>query len=216
MATRPALRASDADRDRVATALAHHHAAGRLSVGEFDDRLGRALTAVTVADLDRLTADLPAVTAPGAPSGWAAPLGPHRPGPAPGLAYAGFWLRAGALGLDTLVSGVLVGLLDVAGVKGQPIGWVAMALFPLYFVAGWALGATPGMLPMGLRVRRAEDGGRPGLGRAIARLGGWVITTSSLGLGFAWAAWDPRRQGWHDKVADTVVVRRLPGDRRRP
>ena len=56
----PALRASDADRERVVRALGSHLAAGRLSVDEFGDRIDRAYAALTVDDLRGLVADLPA------------------------------------------------------------------------------------------------------------------------------------------------------------
>jgi len=53
------IRASDADRDRVAADLREHFAAGRLTTEEFTDRLGRAFAAKTLGDLDNLLADLP-------------------------------------------------------------------------------------------------------------------------------------------------------------
>jgi hypothetical protein len=53
------MRASDADRDRVAELLREHHAEGRLSAEEFSERLDVALHARTVGELDELLADLP-------------------------------------------------------------------------------------------------------------------------------------------------------------
>lgn len=60
MARNPSMRASDAERDRVAAALQEHCAQGRLTVEEFHERLDRAYTARTVGELDDVTADLPA------------------------------------------------------------------------------------------------------------------------------------------------------------
>jgi hypothetical protein len=57
----PRLRASDADRDRVAAMLREHHAAGRLTGDEFTERLAAAFSAKTLGDLDELMADLPAI-----------------------------------------------------------------------------------------------------------------------------------------------------------
>ncbi len=213
-------RASDAERERAVAALQHHHLAGRLDVGELEERVGRAYRAVTVGELRALVQDLPpAESAVVGGPGWAA-VGARRPrGPGPAPAYAGFLARCGALALDTLVVGLGIGVLSVIGVNGQPIAWAAEALWPLYFVIGWAIGQTPGMLALGLRVVRVEDRRRPGLRRAIARLGGWLVAAAPMGLGFLWAAWDPGRQGWHDKVAGTMVVERTapvarlpPGD----
>jgi len=61
MAFDPNIRASDADRDRVASLLREHHAAGRLSPAEFSERLDRTFAAVTVGELDKLLADLPSI-----------------------------------------------------------------------------------------------------------------------------------------------------------
>jgi hypothetical protein len=57
----PRIRASDADRDRTAALLREHHAAGRLTAEEFDERLDQALNAKTLGELDELLADLPVI-----------------------------------------------------------------------------------------------------------------------------------------------------------
>lgn len=61
MAVDPNLRASDADRDRVAQLLREHHAVGRLDAEEFNERLDQVLTAKTMGELEALTADLPGI-----------------------------------------------------------------------------------------------------------------------------------------------------------
>jgi DUF1707 SHOCT-like domain len=55
------VRASDADRDRTAAALREHFAAGRLTAGEFDERLDKAYAAKTLGELDGLMTDLPGI-----------------------------------------------------------------------------------------------------------------------------------------------------------
>ncbi len=61
MPSDPRIRASDADRDRAAEALREHHATGRLSMEEFQDRLDRVYAAKTLGELDELMVDLPAI-----------------------------------------------------------------------------------------------------------------------------------------------------------
>ena len=64
MADVPEIRASDAERERVATELREHAAEGRLDVDELDERLQQAYDARTRGDLEQLTADLPAAPPP--------------------------------------------------------------------------------------------------------------------------------------------------------
>ncbi len=61
MASDPRIRASDSDRDRTAALLREHHAAGRLTADEFNERLDKAYAAKTLGDLDQLLADLPGI-----------------------------------------------------------------------------------------------------------------------------------------------------------
>lgn len=58
------LRASDAERERAAEALRRHHADGRLTTEELEERTERAYAATTLGDLDRLFADLPRLRMP--------------------------------------------------------------------------------------------------------------------------------------------------------
>ena len=60
----PDLRVSDSERAEVADILSKHYAEGRLDQGEFDDRLQRAMSAKTRADLAGLLGDLPPLVAP--------------------------------------------------------------------------------------------------------------------------------------------------------
>lgn len=61
MANSPEMRASDADRDRVAAVLREHTAQGRITMDEFHERLERVYESRTYGELARLTADLPDV-----------------------------------------------------------------------------------------------------------------------------------------------------------
>jgi hypothetical protein len=61
MASDPRIRASDDDRDRTASLLREHHAAGRLDAEEFNERLDQTFAAKTVGELDGLLSDLPSI-----------------------------------------------------------------------------------------------------------------------------------------------------------
>jgi len=74
MASGPDLRIGDAERDMTTRQLRECFAQGRLTMDEFNDRLGKALAATTQPELDRLTHDLP----------------PTRPSPAPLPHTAGY------------------------------------------------------------------------------------------------------------------------------
>ena len=149
------------------------------------------------------------------------------------MQYAGFWVRFVAWLVDALLLTILLAVLgrftdvgfqihtgDSAVVGGQYYQsyYGATLTNPLpvlvagiYFVAWWALiHATPGMLPFGMRIRRVDTGAHPGLGRAVGRYLGMLLAAIPLGLGLMWAGWDWRKQGWHDKLAGTVVVRPTP------
>jgi DUF1707 SHOCT-like domain len=61
MAGDPRIRASDDDRERTVSLLREHHAAGRLTLEEFNERLDKAYAAKTLGELDELMSDLPAI-----------------------------------------------------------------------------------------------------------------------------------------------------------
>ena len=67
-------------------------------------------------------------------------------------------------------------------------------------------GATPGKLAIYAKIVDARTGGRPSTGRLIARYFGYLVSIVPLFLGFAWIAIDRRKQGWHDKIAGTLVI----------
>ncbi len=88
---------------------------------------------------------------------------------------------------------------------GLGIAWLVTAL---YFILMWHTGGTVGMRALGLRVAREEDGRPIGLGRATARYLGYLVDWLALGIGLLWVGVDSRKQGWHDKIAGTFVVKR--------
>ena len=82
---------------------------------------------------------------------------------------------------------------------------LVFAYFPFFWVRS---GQTPGMRPFNLYVVRDADGGRISTGQAILRLIGMWVAALPVYLGFIWVFIDPRRRGWHDLIAGTVVIER--------
>lgn len=135
------------------------------------------------------------------------------------LEYVGFWLRVGASLIDTvLVAMICWSVLTV--VYGREY-WHSDSLImgPADFLLSWVMPAvaivlfwiyrqaTPGKMAIGARIVDAETGEAPSAGRLIVRYLGYFVSTIPFCLGLLWVAFDPRKQGWHDKMARTVVVR---------
>ena len=122
---------------------------------------------------------------------------------APGAAWthprASFWERMGAAFLDLALCGVIGGL--VGGPPQMFLVWLA------YFTGMWAWkGTTVGGVVLNLKVVRLDD--QPvtfvvALVRALAA----AFSVMMCFLGILWIAWDKESQGWHDRIAGTVVVR---------
>lgn len=75
-----------------------------------------------------------------------------------------------------------------------------------YFTFFWSLvGFTPGKALLGLIVVR-KDGARLSFGSSLLRFFAYWISALPLFLGFLWVLWDPKRRGWHDKIAGTQVL----------
>lgn len=139
-------------------------------------------------------------------------------------AYAGFWIRVGAVLLDTFLLFALV-TYPAAMLFGSPVvdnPELAMrslriaqgSLFPLVLTLWlWRIrGATPGKMLLGLKIVDSTTLGPLTLGQAIARYLGYFLSLLTLGAGFLWVAIDRKSQGFHDKLSGTLVIhtRRTP------
>lgn len=143
------------------------------------------------AEAPLLAAAPPVVTAPAAPVPQAMP-----PMQESGLPRAGFWIRMVALLIDLILIGIVT--------RSHEIILPALAL---YGAVLWKLkGSTVGGIIFGLKVVR-HDGRPMDWATAVVRALACFFSLILLGLGFIWIAFDPEKQGWHDKIAGTVVVR---------
>lgn len=149
--------------------------------------------------------------------------------------YGRFWIRLVARLVDFVILGIPAGLLlgtlgwiqyDLLGGDPDSPAHAVVAAFQLlgtalvlvgvvlYQLLLWTHGgATVGQRALGLRVVDATTGGPITLGTAGTRCIGQLLDTAVCGLpiGYVWAAFDHRKQTWHDKLAGTVVVRRGSG-----
>lgn len=139
--------------------------------------------------------------------------------PPSGVQHAGFWIRALAWLVDALLMNVaLTGLLVTAGFTPEEIYSTKRpqaAVVIIGIVAHWLYQSllesstwqsTVGKKLLGLRVVNTE-GSRIGFGRATARHFSMFISSFILGIGFIMVAFTKRKQGLHDKLAGTLVIR---------
>jgi uncharacterized RDD family membrane protein YckC len=107
------------------------------------------------------------------------------------------------LGVFYLMGGVA--LTDLEGLRSIAISFLVIVCFYWVFYVGY-LGGTSGMNWLGLRVLNF-DGEPPSKGQRRARALGTILSTLSLGLGFAWSIADEEKLTWHDRMSKTFVTR---------
>ena len=125
--------------------------------------------------------------------------------------YAGFWRRVAAYLIDSFLFSVIAGLLAGPEFLNAEL-WSAQGLMRtlvvmLLTVSLWVrFQGTPGKLLMGCRVVDADSFTALSVKQAALRFAAYLVSIIPLGLGFLWIARDPRKQGFHDKIAHTVVL----------
>ena len=137
------------------------------------------------------------------------------------MEYAGFWIRVAAALIDTLLIFMIIGpFLTLIYGKDYWYGetflygfWDLMFSYILPAIAVivfWSYkSATPGKMALKLSIVDAKSGGNPTTGQLIGRYLGYYLSSIPLGLGLIWVGIDRKKQGWHDKIVGTVVVRNL-------
>ena len=140
------------------------------------------------------------------------------------LPKAGFWIRAAAAVVDALIAGALQGIIVFlfAGLLGLLLhgfdsdsfmmlclAWLLSAsvsvVYYVYFTAYG--GQTPGKMALRIKVVRTDSSPLT-LGRAFYReVVSKFVSGIILGIGYLMVAFDEKKQGLHDRMADTYVVR---------
>ncbi|WP_269617692.1 RDD family protein [Zhongshania sp. BJYM1] len=148
------------------------------------------------------------------------------------LEYAGFWIRVWASIIDTFLFGLLIlpllaltlGNTQWSSVEGQGMHMSTMSFETLQVPGTWNVvinyvlpaivvmlfwiykSATPGKLILTLAIVDAKTGAKPSVKQWIVRYLGYYLSAMVFMLGFIWVGLDRRKQGWHDKIAGTVVI----------
>jgi uncharacterized RDD family membrane protein YckC len=133
--------------------------------------------------------------------------------------YVGFWARLLASIVDSILSLFIIVPVLLAvygkeylavydGIFRGPVDFLMNIVFPaVAIILFWvARSATPGKMLIRARIVDAVTGGKPSTGQLIGRYLGYYVSMLPMFLGFVWIAFDQRKQGWHDKLARTVVV----------
>ena len=132
--------------------------------------------------------------------------------------YVGFWARVWASIIDSVLlvllmipaSLIIFGSSEPDALDSDtPAHFVFSALIPAMIVVLFWIRrqATPGKVVIHARIVDAVTGADPRPGQLVLRYVGYYVSLLILGLGFVWIAFDRRKQGLHDKIATTVVVR---------
>lgn len=133
--------------------------------------------------------------------------------------YVGFWARVGAAIIDSILMAIV--LVPVARIFGigtdleatmrldNPANIMVNGVLPaIAVILFWMYRqATPGKMAIGAKIVDAKTLGKPSTGQMIGRYFAYYISTIALLLGFVWVGIDARKQGWHDKLAGTLVIR---------
>ncbi len=135
------------------------------------------------------------------------------------LEYVGFWARVLATIIDAILLLIVTlplllafygasYLTDENSVAG-PLDFFLSYIFPVVatLLFWYWKQATPGKMAVSAKIVDARTGKEPSVGQYVGRYFAYILSAIPLCLGFLWVAFDSKKQGWHDKLAGTVVVR---------
>lgn len=132
--------------------------------------------------------------------------------------YTGFGRRCLASLIDSLVImpfvlALAIGLYRHSGnwlsmlINSAQNPWLNYGLPAAFTLLFWLLkSATPGKMLLGATIVDATTLQKPRRWQLLVRYLGYYLSALPLMLGFIWIAFDPKKQGWHDKLARTLVI----------
>ena len=146
--------------------------------------------------------------------------------------YIGFWARFVAFLVNSIIALVIMAPLSallyekvvisdydltdreqfldlIAAMSGQ--GSIETVIIGTLFILLWVFrNAEPGKMLFRAVIVDARSLQSASAWQYVARYIGYYVSLLPFGLGFIWIAFDARKQGWHDKIAGTVVIKEIP------
>lgn len=137
--------------------------------------------------------------------------------------YLGFGRRVLASIIDTILQMLILMPIVIlffphllsANLINEPkllaeLQWLFLAILTPFLLVFWQSSqSTLGKMVFHSKIVDATTGGKPSVKQFALRFLGYMVVSFTLGIGFIWILFDARKQGWHDKMANTVVVKVL-------
>lgn len=101
--------------------------------------------------------------------------------------YGGFWKRMGSYWIDSFSFYLIIPIF--------------ISLFTYY-----SRGQTLWKMAMGIKIVRTDSRKKPSGFILFSRPITKIVSSIPLYLGFFWIGWDKKKQWWHDKICDTVII----------
>jgi uncharacterized RDD family membrane protein YckC len=123
----------------------------------------------------------------------------------------GFWIRVVAFIIDGVILAIISSILSSIlfggdQIRANGLNTLVGLAYSLYFWSSYGHGQTVGARIMKIRVVKT-DGSELTLMEAFIRYVGLILSFICIFIGVIWVAFDANKQGWHDKIANTYVVK---------
>lgn len=138
--------------------------------------------------------------------------------------YAGFWVRVVAILIDLIIMTIVL-YIPLSFIYGEEywaggqliygfwdilLGYVVPVVATIWFWLRFF--GTPGKMVLKLKIVDSKTGNKLSVWQAIGRYFAYIPAMLPLGLGLIWVGMDKKKQGWHDKLAGTVVIKSSQGE----